>query len=180
VYDGVFGQGGQMGAIAIYWTTAETAPDYSNVPAWAYPVVTIPASALPNKDMQASSQSAVTFNAWGTVIYNIDGNISTSCFIMSEWGNDPINGIGEFLEMLVVGSAPSNGQARGALNINFTENTWIPLKPMASYGYYIATVENYANVTVTIRRRDNQAVLRTVTYYNITSPPPTDYSSGGY
>jgi len=178
VYDGVFGQGGQMGAIAIYWTTAETAPDYSNVPDWAYPAVTIPAGALPNRDMQASSASGVNFYSWGSVSYNIDGNISTSCFIMSDWGNDPINGIGEFLEIRITSAAPSNGLARGGLNSNIVENTWTPLKPMASYGYYITSTENYLDVTVSIRRRDNQAVLRTVTYYNLTQP--SGYVQGVY
>jgi hypothetical protein len=172
-----YGQGGQMGAIAAYWTTAATAPDYSNVPAWAYPVVTIPGSVLANRDMQASSASAVTFYSWGSVSYNIDGNISTSCFIMSDWGNDPINGIGEFLEIRITSAAPSNGLARGALNSNIVENTWTPLKPMGPFGYYITSTESYLDVTVSIRRRDNQAVLRTVTYYNLTQPLP--YSGGG-
>jgi hypothetical protein len=177
---GYFGQGGQMGAIAAYWTTAETAPDYSNVPAWAYPVVTIPGSVLANRDMQASSASGVNFYSWGSVSYNIDGNISTSCFIMSDWGNDPINGIGEFLEIRITSAAPSNGLARGGLNSNIVENTWTPLKPMASYGYYITSTENYLDVTVSIRRRDNQSVLRTVTYYNLTQPPAYVYDPNNY
>ena len=177
VAPGYYGQGGQMGAIAAYWTTAETAPDYSNVPAWAYPVVTIPAGSLANRDMQASSASQVTFWSWGAISIDIDGNRSTSCFIMHDWGNDPINGIGEFLEIRITSAAPSNGQTRGGLSSNIVENTWTAMKPMGPFGYYITSVENYLDVTVSIRRRDNQTVLRTVTYYNLTQPLP--YSGGG-
>lgn len=177
VAPGYFGQGGQMGAIAAYWTTAETAPDYSNVPAWAYPAVTIPGSVLANRDMQSSNASQVTFWSWGEVSYNIDGNTSTSCFIQSQWGNDPINGIGEFLEILIVSSAPSNGLNQGPLDSNIPENVWTPLKPTGPTGYYLAVqpgtmgphLNHYVNVTVSIRRRDNQAVMHTVTYYNITN-----------
>jgi hypothetical protein len=172
-----YGQGGQMGAIAVYWTTAPTAPDYSNVPAWAYPAVTIPGSVLANRDMQASSASQVTFWSWGAISIDIDGNRSTSCFIMHDWGNDPINGIGEFLEIRISSAAPSNGLTRGGLSSNITENTWTAMKPMGPFGYYITSTENYLDVTVSIRRRDNQAVLRTVTYYNLTQPLP--YSGGG-
>jgi hypothetical protein len=168
-----YGQGGQMGAIAVYYTTAVNPPDYSMVPDWAYPTVLIPASILPNRDMQASSSSNVTFYAWGEVEYNIDGNISKSCFIQTSWGNDPINGIGEFLEILAVSAAPSNGKDRGAWDkSNFQENVWTPLKPTGPFGYYIGTNYNWMDVTVSIRRRDNQAVLRTVTYYNITGTDP--------
>ena len=170
---GYFGQGGQMGAIAVYYTTAVDPPSYSSVPDWACPTVLIPASILPNKDMQAGSQSSVIFYSWGAVSYNIDGNISTSCFIQTSWGNDPINGIGEFLEILAVSAAPSNGKDRGAWdNSNFQENVWTPLKPASPYGYYIGTNYNWMDVTVSIRRRDNQAVLHTVTYYNITGTDP--------
>jgi len=179
VGQGYYGQGGQMGAIAVYWTTAETAPDYSNVPAWAYPVVTIPGSVLANRDMQASSASQVTFWSWGAISIDIDGNRSTSCFIMHDWGNDPINGIGEFLEIRITSAAPSNGQTRGGLSSNITENTWTAMKPMGPFGYYITSTENYLDVTVSIRRRDNQAVLRTVTYYNLTNPAPSS-GGGGY
>jgi hypothetical protein len=141
----------------------------TSVPDWAYPVVTIPSSALANRDMQAGS-SKVTFYSWGEVSYNIDGNISTNCFIVSDWGNTPITGIGEFLEILLTSAAPSNGQSRGNLSSNITENVWTPLKPTGPLGYYIASSGDYINATVTIRRRDNQAVLRTVTFYNISEP----------
>ena len=175
-----YGQGGQMGAIAAYWTTAETAPDYSNVPAWAYPVVTIPGSVLANRDMQSSNASQVTFWSWGAISIDIDGNRSTSCFIMHDWGNDPINGIGEFLEIHITSAAPSNGLTRGGLSSNIPENTWTAMKPMGPFGYYITSIENYLDVTVSIRRRDNQAVLRTVTYYNLTQPSYSGGGGGGY
>ena len=169
-----------MGAIAAYWTTAETAPDYSNVPAWAYPVVTIPGSVLANRDMQSSNASQVTFWSWGAISIDIDGNRSTSCFIMHDWGNDPINGIGEFLEIHITSAAPSNGLTRGGLSSNIPENTWTAMKPMGPFGYYITSIENYLDVTVSIRRRDNQAVLRTVTYYNLTQPSYSGGGGGGY
>ena len=51
------------------------------------------------------------------------------------------------------------------------------MKPTGPFGYYITTFENYLDVTVSIRRRDNQAVLRTVTFYNLTQP--VAYSGGG-
>ena len=173
----IYGQSGQMGAIAAYWTTAATAPSLTNVPEWAFPAVTIPGSVLANRDMQAGT-SKVTFWSWGAVSIDIDNNRSTSCFIMHDWGNDPINGIGEFLEILVVTSAPSNGQTRGVLSSNIPENTWTAMKPTGPLGYYVTSGGDYINATISIRRRDNQAVLRTVTYYNISAPAP--YYYGGY
>lgn len=172
------GKGGQMGAIAFYWTTDTTAPSYTNIPDWAYPVVSITNSSLAGRDMQAIGTSLVTFWSWGAVSYDIDANRSTSCFIVHDWGNDPINGIGEFLEIRVVTSAPSNGLQRGVLSSNLTENTWTAMTPNWEYGYFVGCTEGYINATVAIRRRDDGTVLRTVTYFNITGPISS--YSGGY
>lgn len=177
VAPGYYGQGGQMGAIAVHYTTAVNPPSYSSVPDWVPPTVIIPDSTLPNRDMQAGL-SSVTFYSWGEVSFNIDGNISTSCFIQTQWGNQPINGVGEFLEILVVRSNPSSGMNLGSLSSNIPENTWTPLKPTGPQGYYIGMQNDFADVTVTIRRRDNQAVLRTVKYFNISGYPSYNYGGG--
>jgi hypothetical protein len=173
-----FGQGGQMGAIAMYWTTATTAPSYSDVPAWAFPVVTVPSSAFPVKDLQCVNTSRITFWSWGAYTLDIDNNKSTNCFISHDWGNDPINGIGEFLEIKAVSKPPSNAGTPGSYLSNIPENTWTPMTPNGFAGYYFENAGYwgtvmYIDIEISIRRRDTGAVLNTVRFYNVTQTQST-------